>query len=309
MVPSRRGLWAVLLVAVVGGWCAGTVSGPIDPATARFRAFGEVGDLHAAASGPGSTRTRLSIREGSGRAGVNWALWITSGLLLTLGTIVMVLIVTRGITPGRLIGLGLAIGLVLTGYLVEGRYGLGSWFMTRLSSELSSPEPSGDRTRRVRFPEDSPSPTSTEDGAVERSQDVFRREARRRRERRRRQAIRRRMRARQEAEPDPLPRGPTAPSRESEETESPRVLARAEGTGNARSQTLRVPGEWVLEWTLAEETGEFRLEVVRDEETVRTVGESSGGAEGSTEPLPPGRYHFEVRSDGDWILRVVEASS
>lgn len=297
----------MLVVVVLGGWCTGTVSGPVDPATAAgFQASGEVGDLHIAAPSPGSARTRLSAREVSGRVGVNRALWITSGLLLTLGAIVMVLIVTRGMTPGRLIGLGLAIGLVLTGYLVEGRYGLGSWFVTRLSSELSSPEPSGDR-QRLDDAEDPFAVESSPDREVDRSQEVFRREARRRRERRRRQAARRRMRARQKAEPDPLG-GPTAPSRGSEETDSPRVLGRAEGTGNARTQTLRVPVEWALEWTLAEETGEFRLEVVRDEDTVRAVEESSGGAEGSTEPLPPGRYYFQVRSDGDWTLRVVEAA-
>lgn len=312
MVPPRRGIWMVLLIGaglVLGGCSAGAVVPSGLSPSPGFADPGPIGGSPVFGSDPGTVRTRLSTRGASGGAGVNWALWITAILLMMLGTVVMVLIVVRGMTVGRLLGLGLATVLVLTGYLVEGRYGLGSWFTSRLVSEMTSRPPSDERARRVRSPGDSPSPASTEDDAVERSQDVFRREARRRRERRRRQAAHRRMRARREAEPDPLPRGPSASSGESEETKAPRVLGRAEGTGNARSQTLQVPVEWVLKWTRAEGTGELSFEVVRDEETVRTIDGSSGGPEGSSEPLPPGRYHFEVRSDGDWTLRVVEAVS
>lgn len=233
-------------------------------------------------------------------------LWGTAMVLLILTTVVVVLLLTGEITVGRLVGVGLVLFLTLSAYLVEGRYGL----ITRLVSGLN-PEAPTRPTRRPGQPDDQTSPAPfgdpsrsgpSEDHRVDRSQDVFEREARRRRERRRRQAARqRRNRA---SEPEQPPRRSAT-----EENDSPRVLGRARGEGNARTQRVGVPVEWVLKWRLPEGTRTFRLTVVRDSEAFRTVEVSNEEREGSTEAFPSGRYHFEVRSDGPWELRLLEASS
>ncbi len=261
--------------------------------------------LQPLAGGLLRTEAPLGATLGATQGFHGW-LWGTAMVLLILTTVVVVLLLTGEITVGRLIGIGLVLFLTLSAYLVEGRYGL----VTRLVSGVNPEEPAA-RSPRSGRPRDPGPPApfgdpsrsrSSEDRRVDRSQDVFEREARRRRERRQRQAERRRRT--RASEPDPASRRSS-----SEEPEAPRVLGGTRGEGDARTQRVQVPVEWALKWRLPEQTRSFRLTVVQDSEAVRTVDVSNEESEGSTAALPPGRYHFEVRSDGPWELRLVEASS
>lgn len=214
-------------------------------------------------------------------------------------TIVLVLIVTREMTPGRLIGVGLAMALVLTVSVLEERDGLISRFATNLTSDRVVTEQFSDRRPNRRSPpppEESQSSTSSTETLRE-SQEIFRREARRRRRRRRREALRKHLLSDNASDP------------ESPSSDSSRVLARTSAEGDARTQPMQFQTEWVLGWETPQKTDELVLDVVRDGHVVRTLETPPEATRGTSDPFPPGEYAVRVHSSGKWTLLLMKADS